>query len=162
VSAKTPDAWANRIVGSGDEAPGQLLANPRNWRTHPRAQRLAFAGLLDQVGVVAAVMVNRRTGHLVDGHLRVDLAMERGEATVPVSYVDLDLVELLRPAEPVPPQREQPLGAYLRRWLDESAAPSLRPSTLRGTAMPSRTSPRSPTSRSGSSSPRTSSVPWQG
>ena len=42
------------------------------------------------------------------------------------------LVELLRPAEPVPPQREQPLGAYLRRWLDESAAPSLSPSTLRG------------------------------
>ena len=42
------------------------------------------------------------------------------------------LVELLRPAEPVPPQREQPLGAYLRRWLDETAAPSLSPSTLRG------------------------------
>jgi DNA modification methylase len=89
VSTKTPDAWANRIVGSGDEAPDQLVANPRNWRTHPRAQRLALAGVLDQVGVVAPVMVNRRTGHLVDGHLRVDLALERGEATVPVLYVDL-------------------------------------------------------------------------
>jgi len=42
------------------------------------------------------------------------------------------LAELLRPVEPVPPQREQPLGAYLRRWLDETAAPSLSPSTLRG------------------------------
>jgi hypothetical protein len=42
------------------------------------------------------------------------------------------LAELLRPAEPVPPQREQPLGAYLRRWLDETAAPSVSPSTLRG------------------------------
>ena len=44
------------------------------------------------------------------------------------------LADLLRPAEPVPPQREQPLGAYLRRWLDESAAPSVSPNTLRGYA----------------------------
>jgi len=42
------------------------------------------------------------------------------------------LEDLLRPAEPVPPQSEQPLGAYLRRWLDETAAPSIGPSTLRG------------------------------
>ena len=69
------------------------------------------------------------------------------------------LVELQRPAEPAPPQREQPLGAYLRRWLDESAAPSLSPSTLRGyrDAM----AHLAPIAHipSASSSPRTSSVP---
>jgi len=27
--------WRNRIVGTGEEAPDQLLANPQNWRTHP-------------------------------------------------------------------------------------------------------------------------------
>ncbi len=37
-------AWRNRIVGSGDEAPDQLLANPANWRTHPSAQRDALRG----------------------------------------------------------------------------------------------------------------------
>ena len=71
------------------------------------------------------------------------------------------LADLLHPAEPVPPQREQPLGAYLRRWLDETAAPSLRPNTCAAIAMPSPISRPSPTSRSARSSPRTSSAPWR-
>ncbi len=81
--------WRDRIVGQGHESPGDLIPNERNWRTHPKAQRQALAGVLDQVGIVSAVMVNRRTGRLVDGHLRVELAIARGEPTVPVSYVDL-------------------------------------------------------------------------
>jgi hypothetical protein len=34
-------------------------------------------------------MVNRRTGFVVDGHARVEEALSRDEATVPVLYVDL-------------------------------------------------------------------------
>ena len=45
---------------------------------------------LDQVGWVQQVMVNRRTGFVVDGHARVALALSRDEPTVPVLYVDLD------------------------------------------------------------------------
>jgi DNA modification methylase len=82
-------AWANRIVGSGEEAPDQLLANPANFRVHPKAQQEALAGVLDQVGWVQNVLVNQRTGHVVDGHLRVALAISRGEPIVPVLYVDL-------------------------------------------------------------------------
>jgi len=82
-------AWRNRIVGSGEEVPDQLLANPGNWRIHPKAQQRALAGALSEVGWVAQVLVNRRTGHLVDGHLRVELAISKGEPTVPVLYVDL-------------------------------------------------------------------------
>lgn len=82
--------WQNRIVGSGEEAPDQLLANPANWRIHPQAQQDALAGVLSEVGWVQQVIVNQRTGHLIDGHLRVALAMRRGEPTVPVLYVDLD------------------------------------------------------------------------
>ena len=63
--------WRSRIVGAGEEAPDALIANERNWRTHPKAQREALAGVLDEVGYVATVLVNRRTGRLVDGHLRV-------------------------------------------------------------------------------------------
>lgn len=72
------------------EAPDQLLANPRNWRVHPKAQETALAAVLDEVGWVQNVIVNQRTGNVVDGHLRVSLAISRGEATVPVVYVDLD------------------------------------------------------------------------
>lgn len=82
--------WNNRIVGHGEEAPDQLLANPRNWRIHPKAQQEALEGLLGEVGWVQDVIVNRRTGHVVDGHLRVALAISRDEPVVPVVYVDLD------------------------------------------------------------------------
>jgi DNA modification methylase len=96
MTAKTPvaaaptTAWRNRITGSGDEAPDQLLANPANWRIHPKAQQDALVGALDQVGWVQQVLVNRRSGFVVDGHARVALALRRGEPTVPVLYVDLD------------------------------------------------------------------------
>jgi hypothetical protein len=45
----------NRITGSGEEAPDQLLAHPANWRIwriRPKAQQDALAGALDQVGWV--------------------------------------------------------------------------------------------------------------
>jgi hypothetical protein len=81
--------WRSRIVATGDESPEQLRANPANWRRHPDAQRAVLGEMLDQVGWVAQVIVNRTTGNLVDGHLRVEMAVERSEPTVPVSYVEL-------------------------------------------------------------------------
>ncbi len=89
TKALAPAAWRNRIVGHGDEPPDQLLANPGNWRVHPKEQQQALAGALAEVGWVAQVLVNRTTGHLVDGHLRVELAIDRGEPTIPVTYVEL-------------------------------------------------------------------------
>src|SRR3990170_3494486 len=85
--------WRSRIVGSGEEAPDQLLANPANWRIHPKAQQEALAGVLGQVGWVQQVLVNRRTGHVVDGHLRVALALRQEAPTVPVLYVELSEAE---------------------------------------------------------------------
>lgn len=74
--------WRNRIVEYGQEAPDQLLANPANWRIHPKSQQDALAGVLDQVGWVQTVIVNRQTGHVVDGHLRVSLAISRNEPSI--------------------------------------------------------------------------------
>jgi len=81
--------WRNRIVGTGEEAPDQLVANPANWRRHPGGQRDALRGSLSEVGWVARVLINRTTGHIVDGHLRVELALARHEPSVPVTYVEL-------------------------------------------------------------------------
>ncbi len=86
-------AWRNRITGSGLEDPSQLLANPANWRTHPAAQRNALRGSLDTVGWVQQILVNTTTGHVVDGHARVEEALSRHEATVPVLYVELSADE---------------------------------------------------------------------
>ena len=81
--------WQNRIVGYGDEEPDQLLANPRNWRIHPKAQQDALEGVLDEIGWVDEIIVNKRTGFVIDGHLRVALAISKEQETIPVKYVDL-------------------------------------------------------------------------
>lgn len=82
--------WRNRIIGSGEEPAGQFLANPQNWRIHPKPQQEAMTGALDEIGWIQEVIVNKQTGNLIDGHLRVTLALRHGEDTpVPVKYVDL-------------------------------------------------------------------------
>jgi DNA modification methylase len=81
--------WKNRITKYTEEAPDQLLANPRNWRSHPGAQADALRGILGDVGVVQNVLANERTGFLLDGHLRVMEALKAGQPTIPVTWVDL-------------------------------------------------------------------------
>ena len=85
----TANRWRNRIIGEGEEAPDQLLANPLNFRIHSTHQGKALTGALDTLGWVQRVIVNQRTGHMLDGHLRVKLALQQGEGTIPVLYVDL-------------------------------------------------------------------------
>jgi len=79
----------NRIVGYEDVPLDQVQFNPKNWRIHPKHQQDALNGVLSEVGVVQNVIVNRRTGNLVDGHLRVTLADRNGEKTIPATIVDL-------------------------------------------------------------------------
>lgn len=81
--------YRNRITGSALVSPTDLLANPNNWRTHPGQQRDALRGSLETVGWVQQVIVNTTTGHLVDGHARIEEAISRGEPEVPVVYVEL-------------------------------------------------------------------------
>ena len=86
-SATAP--WANRIVDHGEESPESLLPNPANWRLHGAGQRCALADVLGEVVLVQSVIVNRTSGHLVYGHLRVELALSQGQPTIPVVYVEL-------------------------------------------------------------------------
>lgn len=86
-------SWQNRITRQADAAPDQLLANPWNWRIHPKHQHDALTALVESVGWVQRVIVNERTGHVIDGHLRVSLAIKRLEETIPVTYVNLTLAE---------------------------------------------------------------------
>lgn len=87
--AAAPRTFESRIVGSDDVDPTQLLANPLNWRVHPGRQRDAMRGSLREVGWVQQVVVNTTTGHVLDGHMRVEEAISASEPTVPVLYVEL-------------------------------------------------------------------------
>jgi len=80
---------ANRIVGHGEEQVDKLLANPLNYRLHPANQQEALACSIDDIGFIRSVTVNKVTGRIVDGHLRVMLAARSGVETLPVEYVEL-------------------------------------------------------------------------
>lgn len=81
--------WVSRIVGEADVDPRTLAPHPDNWRKHPERQQRALSGVLSKVGWVQRVVVNIRTGRILDGHARVELACKHGEASVPIVRVDL-------------------------------------------------------------------------
>lgn len=87
------ETWPNRVTGSGTVDPNELLENPANWRAHPRFQADAMKGALEQVGWVSGIIVNRSTGFIVDGHMRVSLAVAEEQVEVPVQYVELTAEE---------------------------------------------------------------------
>jgi len=80
--------WKNRILSHDVVDPNDLVPNEKNWREHPEFQRKSLKGVLDQVGWVQSVIVNKNSGNIVDGHLRVSEAINNKE-DVPVVYVDL-------------------------------------------------------------------------
>jgi len=84
------DVLKNRIIGYGEEDLDQILFNPDNFRLHPKKQQNALLKLFKKIGIVQNVIVNKRTGMLIDGHLRCQLAARQGQKKIPVTYVDLD------------------------------------------------------------------------
>lgn len=91
--ATVAPAIADRIVGEGEVAVAEIRANPANWRAHSQEQREAMREIFAKVGWISRVIVNRRTGLLIDGHMRVEEAARIGAKTVPVEFVDLSVEE---------------------------------------------------------------------
>jgi hypothetical protein len=67
---------------------GDLIPNPKNWRTHPPAQRDALQGLLAEIGYADALLARETPEGLVliDGHLRAETTPD---AEVPVLILDV-------------------------------------------------------------------------
>ncbi len=85
--------WKSRIVGHDTVAPQSLTAHDKNWRIHTPEQTRALAGVIGDIGYIRSVTVNRRTGRIIDGHLRVALAIQQGQEVIDVEYVDLSEAE---------------------------------------------------------------------
>src|SRR6266536_6382804 len=83
---------------------GDLIANPANYRKHPKAQREALRGVLEEIGYAAALIARRDADGsltLIDGHLRADLDPEQ---LVPVLVLDVSEEEaekLLASMDPI-------------------------------------------------------------
>jgi len=71
----------------------ELRPNPKNWRTHPKAQQDALRGVLAEIGMADAVLARELEDGslmLVDGHLRAETA---ADADVPVLILDVSEAE---------------------------------------------------------------------
>jgi hypothetical protein len=82
-------AFRNRIKGLRNVPAREILANPRNWRTHPESQQAALKAILKEVGWASALVARELPDGslmLIDGHLRADTAADE---EVPVVVVDV-------------------------------------------------------------------------
>ena len=80
----------DRIIDFRRVKAADLRPNPRNWRTHPAAQRDAMRGVLAEIGYAGALLARRLPDgelQLIDGHLRAETTPD---AEVPVLILDLD------------------------------------------------------------------------
>jgi ParB-like chromosome segregation protein Spo0J len=120
-----------------------LRPHPRNWRTHPAAQRDALCGVLAEIGYADALLARELPDgslELIDGHLRAETTPD---TEVPVLVVDLDdreAAKLLSLCDPLAGMAEadQEVLANLVREVetDSDAVRSLLDQMLAGSEAP--------------------------
>lgn len=82
--------WQDRIIEFGRKPAHEFLAHPENVRRHPNRQRDALRGSMDSIGNIGVIIENANTGHVIDGHLRIEEALSVNE-TMELAYVLVDL-----------------------------------------------------------------------
>jgi ParB-like chromosome segregation protein Spo0J len=93
----------------------ELLPNPKNWRTHPDAQKNALKGVLAEVGMADACLARELPDGslmLIDGHLRAETV---ADAKVPVLILDVTEAEadkILATLDPLAAMAESDAAAF--------------------------------------------------
>jgi hypothetical protein len=83
----------NRVKSLRMVPASDLKPNPKNWRTHPKAQADALRGVLAEVGLADACLARELPDGslmLIDGHLRAETL---GDGDVPVLILDVNEAE---------------------------------------------------------------------
>src|ERR1700741_2092971 len=95
----------NRIIELRRVPARELLANPRNWRSHPPEQREALRGLLAELGycdaLLARLLADGRL-ELIDGHLRRDITPDMEVPVLVLDVTEAEADKLLAPRAPLP------------------------------------------------------------
>jgi len=81
-----------------------LRPNPRNWRTHPQAQRDAMCGVLAEIGYADALLARELpdgTLELVDGHLRAETTPQMEVPVLVLDLTDDEAAKLLAVHDPL-------------------------------------------------------------
>jgi hypothetical protein len=107
---------------------GELLPNPRNWRLHPKLQREAMQGLLEELGYTDALIARQLPEGglmLLDGHLRAEITPD---TVVPVLIVDVTAEEadkILLTLDPIGAMASDSSLPFDAGGEDPSAAPAV-------------------------------------
>src|SRR5689334_193174 len=93
----------NRIKGLRHVKASELRPNPRNWRTHPKAQADALRGILADVGYVDALLVRETPDglELIDGHLRAETTPDMEVPVLVTDLTDEEAVKVLATFDPL-------------------------------------------------------------
>lgn len=87
-------SWRSRIVEYGKIEAGQVTPHPLNPKIHPYEQQLTTAEILEALGQIGPIIINKANGYLVDGEQRTWLALELKERTGLTVELDVAYVEL--------------------------------------------------------------------
>lgn len=117
VTVEPPADFGIRSVWAD---PASVTPNDANWKVHPDDQREAVGDLIDRHGWLKPFLFNTRSGKLVDGHARLQVAVEKGVKAVPLWLGEWDdaaeaeilalLDETARMAEAEPDKLQALLG----------------------------------------------------
>jgi DNA modification methylase len=82
----------------------ELLANPKNWRRHPKAQAEALRGLLGEIGYADALLARELPDGrlmLIDGHLRAETTPNMMLPVLVLDVTDAEADKLLLTLDPL-------------------------------------------------------------
>ena len=92
---------------------GELQPDPKNWRTHPKAQQDALRGVLAEIGIAGAVLA-RETPEgglmLIDGHLRTDVMHDQEIPCLVLDVTEEEAAVLLATIDPLAAMAEAEIG----------------------------------------------------
>jgi len=121
------------------QPPDSFVPHPRNARRHPEKQIAALTESINRVGWIDPVIVNERTGLMLNGHARVELAKAMGVPNVPYVMVDVspeDEAFVLATFDPVSALAQLDPDAFNSILIDAKATGAAMTEMLSGLARP--------------------------
>lgn len=118
----------DRIVELRRVKASELVPDPRNWRTHPKAQQEALRGVLAEVGYADALLARVAADGrlvLVDGHLRAETTPDMEVPVLILDVTEAEAGKILLTLDPLAAMAEadtQALKALIDNVETESAA----------------------------------------
>lgn len=85
------EEYKNRILRvEYDVDPATLNPNPYNYKLHQKPQIETMEEVFGELGVIDAVMASEKTRNVIDGHMRTEMFLEKGQLIPLVIWLDLE------------------------------------------------------------------------